>query len=62
MTADEKQAVEDRWLERWKSRTRVSTKPRVLMTNYLESHELSIDQLDEEMDWACWPIQEDESL
>ena len=62
MSAEEKQKVEDNWVKRWKPQTNVNTRPRALLTSYIEESGIPLEQLEEEMDWACWPIVDDHSL
>lgn len=48
--------LEAAWLERWSSKLGApSRSPRTGMRAYLDDMNLSLDQLDAQMCWECWP-------
>ena len=59
-TSDDVAAAERRWLDRWKQRGGQpgSTTPRTVMAAYMEQYGVSVEQLEDEIDWDCWPIEE----
>ncbi len=49
--------IESAWLQRWKDRLgNPSRLPRKVMRAYLEDMDITIDVLDDQMDWECWPV------
>jgi hypothetical protein len=56
MSDDMKDKLESAWLERWKGALgNPSRKPRRVMMAYLDLLDTSIDDVDEQMCWECWP-------
>ena len=56
LTGDTKDRIESEWLGRWKdSIGNPGRKPRRVMRAYLDLMDMSVDELDEQMCWECWP-------
>jgi len=48
--------LEAAWLDRWSSKLGAPSRtPRTVMRAYLEDMDLSLDDLDAQMCWECWP-------
>ncbi len=48
------------WHQRWKDRLRnPSCLPPKVMKAYLEYMDISMEVLDNQMDWDCWPVDDD---
>jgi hypothetical protein len=63
MPEDMKDKVELAWLKRWKgSLGNPSRKPRRVMKAYLDLLDTSLDEVDEQMCWECWPNNDDETI
>ena len=63
MPEDMKDKVESAWLERWKgSLGNPSRKPRRVMKAYLDLLDTSLDKVDEQMCWECWPNNDNETI
>jgi hypothetical protein len=63
MPEDMKDKVESAWLERWKgSLGNPSRKPCRVMKAYLDPLDTSLDEVDEQMCWECWPNNNDETI
>jgi hypothetical protein len=63
MPEDMKDKVESAWLEHWKgSLGNPSRKPRRVMKAYLDLLNTSLDEVDEQMCWECWPNNDDEII
>jgi len=59
-SADMKDKIEEAWLARWKSELgNPSKKPRRVMKAYIHYLDSTVDAIDEQMCWECWP--EDDS-
>jgi hypothetical protein len=52
---DMKDKIETDWLARWKDRLGNPRKPRRVMKTYIDLLDISVDALDENMCWECWP-------
>jgi hypothetical protein len=56
MTSTDHDKLEAAWLECWKEKLgNPSRMPRKVMRTYLEYMDISSDILDTQMDWECWP-------
>jgi hypothetical protein len=63
MPEDMKDKVELAWLERWKgSLGNPSRMPRWVMKAYLDLLDTSLDEVDEQMCWECWPNNNNETI
>ena len=61
LSNDAKDRIETGWIERWRTAVGNPTKtPRRVMKAYLDLLDLSVDDLDEQMCWDCWPDGDDE--
>ena len=61
LSASLRDAIEQEWLSKWKEHLRnPSSTPRQVMRTYVETLDISVTGLDEEMDWSCWDIDVDE--
>ena len=59
-SADTKDKIEEAWLARWKSELgNPSKKPRRVMEAYIDCLDRTVDAVDKQMCWDCWP--EDDS-
>jgi hypothetical protein len=55
-SADTKDKIEEAWLARWKSELgNPSKKPRRVMKAYIDYLDSTVDAVDEQMCWECWP-------
>jgi hypothetical protein len=53
---DMKDKIEEAWLLRWKSELgNPSKKPRRVMKAYIYLLDSTVDAVDEQMCWECWP-------
>ena len=53
---DMKDKIEEAWLARWKGELgNPSKKPRRVMKAYIDSLDSTVDAVDEQMCWECWP-------
>jgi hypothetical protein len=50
-----KDKIESDWVTRWKDRLGNPRKPRRVMKTYIDLLDISVDALDENMCWECWP-------
>ena len=58
-SADMKDKIKVAWLARWKSELgNPSKKPRCVMKAYIDFLDLTVDAVDEQMCWECWPEDE----
>ena len=49
--------AERRWLEKWSSRGgKPHTTPQRVYNAYTSMYDISLEQLDSEIDWQCWPV------
>ncbi len=56
MSDDMKDKIELEWLECWKGALgNPSRKPCCVMKAYLDLLDISVNDLDEQMCWECWP-------
>jgi len=54
---DMKDKIEEAWLARWKSElSNPSKKPRRIMKAHINFLDLTVDAVDEQMCWECWPV------
>ena len=57
MTSTDRDKLEAAWLEHWKEKLgNPSRMPRKVMQTYLEFMDISSDILDMQMEWECWPV------
>ena len=55
-TKDTIAAAESRWIERWKDNGGTpTTTPSKVYTMYAANSGLTLEQMEDEMDWLCWP-------
>ncbi len=55
-SADVKDKIKEAWLARWKHNLgNPSKKPRRVMKAYIDYLDLTVDAVDEQMCWECWP-------
>jgi hypothetical protein len=60
MSHVDRDKVEAAWLQRWKDRLRNPSRlPHKVMKAYLEYMDISMEVLDNQMDWDCWPGDDD---
>jgi hypothetical protein len=60
MLDDMKDKMESEWLEHWKGALgNPSRKPCHIMKAYLDLLDISVNNLDEQMCWECWPDDND---
>jgi hypothetical protein len=60
LSNDLKDKIETDWVNRWQSAIGNPTrKPRRVMKAYLDLLDLSMDDLDDQMCWECWPEGDD---
>jgi len=60
MTAVDRDKIETAWLLRWKDTLgNPSRLPRKVMRAYLDYMDISAEVLDEQMDWECWPVDDE---
>ncbi len=53
--------IEQEWLSKWKEHLgNPSSTPCQVMRMYVETLDITVAGLDEEMDWSCWDIDVDE--
>ena len=56
LPADTKDRIESDWIARWKSSLgNPNRKPRRVMKAYLDLMDITMDDLDEQICWDCWP-------
>ena len=59
LSADVKDRIESDWLARWRgSLGNPNRKPRRVMKAYLDLMDMTMDDLDDQMCWECWPDEE----
>ena len=52
--------IETAWLQRWKDNLgNPGRLPRKVMKAYLDYMDISAEMLDDQMDWECWPIDDE---
>jgi hypothetical protein len=60
-TKDTIAAAESRWIDCWKDNGGTPTMtPLKVYTMYAANSGLLLDQMDDEIDWLCWPTTQDE--
>ena len=60
MSPSDRDKIESAWLQQWKERPgNPSRLPRRVMKTFLEEMDITLDVLDEQMDWECWPTDDD---
>jgi hypothetical protein len=60
MSPSDRDKIELAWLQQWKERLgNPSCLPRRVMKMFLEEMDITLDVLDEQMDWECWPTDDD---
>jgi hypothetical protein len=60
-TKDTIAAAERRWIERWKDNGGTpTTTPSKIYRMYAANSGLTLDQMEDEMDWLCWPTTPEE--
>ena len=48
--------IESRWLEKWNAKLgQPARTPRQIMRTYCDNYNIMSDNLDQAMDWDCWP-------
>jgi hypothetical protein len=61
LSAADRSDIEQRWLSCWKEELRRPARmPRQVMRTYCETYNISEDNVDQAMDWECWPAEYDE--
>jgi hypothetical protein len=56
VTKDTIADAEQRWVERWKDHgSSPSTTPSKVYTVFAEQSSLTFEQMEDKMDWLCWP-------
>ncbi len=51
-----KEKIESEWLAQWKgSLGNLTKKPRRVMKTYIDLLDITVDALDKQMCWDCWP-------
>jgi len=60
MSNADRDRIETAWLQRWKDTLgNPSRLPRKVMKAYLDYMDISAATLDDQMDWECWPIDDE---
>ena len=60
LSDDVRDKIETDWVARWRSAVgNLTRKPRRVMKAYLDLLDISMDDLDEQMCWECWPEGDD---
>ncbi len=53
---DMEDRIEADWITRWRSAVgNLNRKPHQVMTAYLDLLDMTVDELDDQMCWDCWP-------
>ncbi len=61
LSAADRSDIKQRWLSRWKEELRRPARtPRQVMRTYCETYNISEEDVDQAMDWECWPVEYDE--
>ena len=61
LTDEAKDKIETNWVDRWRSVLGTQQKkPRRVMKTYLDLLDISVDELDDQMCWDCWPDGDDD--
>jgi hypothetical protein len=57
LTDQARTKIEEAWLKRWKDQLgRPSRTPRKVLHTFLDNMDMSVDDLDTQMCWECWPL------
>jgi hypothetical protein len=60
MSNADRDKIEAAWLQCWKDNLgNPSRMPRKVMKAYLDYMDISAEMLDDQMDWECWPIDDE---
>jgi hypothetical protein len=60
-TKDTIAAAKSRWIDRWKDNGGTpTTMPSKVYTMYAANSGLTLDQMEDKIDWLCWPTTQDE--
>ncbi len=60
MSNADRNKIETAWLQWWKDNLgNPSRLPRKVMKAYLDYMDISTEMLDNQMDWECWPIDDE---
>ena len=60
LSAPVRDSIEQDWVARWRDRLGNPDKtPRQVLRAYIEDLDTTVAQLDDELDWDCWPITDD---
>jgi hypothetical protein len=60
MSNADRDKIEAAWLQRWKATLgNPSRMPRKVMKAYMDYMDISAEVLDDQMDWECWPIDDE---
>ena len=60
MTSTDRDRIELAWLQQWKETLgHPSRLPRKVMKRFLEETDITTDVLDEQIEWGCWPLEDD---
>ena len=63
LSADVKDRIESDWITRWRgSLGNPNRKPQRVMKAYLDLMDMTMDDLDNQMCWDCWPDEEIEPV
>jgi hypothetical protein len=55
LSASSRNAIEKEWVTKWKERLGHPTiTPRQVMRTYVDNLDITVADLDNEMDWDCW--------
>jgi hypothetical protein len=61
LSAADRSDIEQNWLSHWKEKLRHPARtPRQVMRTYCKTYNISKDDVDQAMDWECWPAEYDE--
>ena len=56
ITDNERANIESRWIDKWKAKLgQPARTPRQVMQTYCDNFNITPDDLDQAMDWDCWP-------
>ena len=62
-SADMKDRIEEAWLARWKSKLgNPNKKPHRMMRAYINLLDSTVDAVDEQMCWECWPEDDGDNM
>ncbi len=61
LSAADHSNIEQCWLSRWNEELcRPARTPRQVMRTYCQTYNISEDDVDQAMDWECWPVEYNE--